>query len=45
MKLKVQLAVPADRNEIDMDLVRKVFPYGNLLPIEVGRIGKRLLLV
>jgi hypothetical protein len=36
MKLRVQLAVPEKYAKgLDMDAVRKVFPYGKMLPIEV----------
>lgn len=47
MKLRVQLAVPEKYSKgLDMDAVRKVFPYGRMLPIEVrnshagNQIGK-----
>lgn len=38
MKLRVQLAVPDKYSKgLDLEAVRKVFPYGKMLPIEVGR--------
>lgn len=37
MKLRVQIAIPADASEVDEDAIRAVFPYGNMLPIEVRR--------
>lgn len=37
MKLRVQLAVPDKYSkELDLEAVRKVFPYGKMAPIEVG---------
>ena len=48
MKLRVQLAVPFRfddskgdwrQPEIDLDRVREVFPYGEVLPVEVQRGG------
>jgi uncharacterized protein (TIGR02058 family) len=36
MLLRVQLAVPAAAEDIDLDAVAQVFPYGKLLPIEVA---------
>ncbi|CAM9440319.1 unnamed protein product [Discosporangium mesarthrocarpum] len=41
MKLKVQLAVPVPEEEVNIEAVKKVFPYGNLLPIEFQRGGMR----
>mmetsp|Transcript_896 Transcript_896/g.1439 ORF Transcript_896/g.1439 Transcript_896/m.1439 type:complete len:212 (+) Transcript_896:67-702(+) len=43
MKLQVQLGVPVDADEVDLEQVAKVFPYGKLQPIIVekgGLIGK-----
>lgn len=40
MKLRVQLAVPEKYAKgVDLDAVRKVFPYGQMLPIEVQHGG------
>lgn len=37
MKLRVQLAVPEQYTQgLDLEAVRKVFPYGKMLPVEVG---------
>lgn len=41
MKVRVQLAVPVDAKDIDTEAVKKVFPYGQLLPIEIQRGGMR----
>jgi len=41
MKLRVQLGVPVAADEIDLDAVAAVFPYGQLLPIEVVHGGMR----
>ena len=40
MKLKVQIACP-DPTSIDLDAVAAVFPYGNLLPVELKEGGMR----
>ncbi|CAM9193832.1 unnamed protein product [Chrysoparadoxa australica] len=39
MKLRVQLACPTAFGEVDMDQIRAVFPYGQLLPVEVVEGG------
>lgn len=40
MKLRVQLAVPDKYSKgLDLEAVRKVFPYGKMLPIEVGGVA------
>jgi len=39
MKIRLQLAVPGDAKEIDQEKVKKVFPYGQLLPIEFQKGG------
>ena len=41
LQVRVQLAVPVDAEEIDTEAVKKVFPYGQLLPIEIQRGGMR----
>jgi Conserved hypothetical protein (Lin0512_fam) len=38
MLLRVQLAVPTAAEDIDLDAVAQVFPYGKLLPIEVSDV-------
>lgn len=40
-EVRVQLAVPVDAKDIDTEAVKKVFPYGQLLPIEIQRGGMR----
>jgi hypothetical protein len=35
MKLRVQIAIPASPEEVDQKAIRDVFPYGQMLPIEV----------
>ena len=35
MLLRVQIGLPVPEEDVDLDEVAKVFPYGNLLPIEV----------
>jgi len=43
MKLKVQLAVPAKYGKgLDLEAVKKVFPYGKMLPIEVRQSTRRV---
>mmetsp|Transcript_26241 Transcript_26241/g.32754 ORF Transcript_26241/g.32754 Transcript_26241/m.32754 type:complete len:190 (-) Transcript_26241:326-895(-) len=39
MKLRIQLAVPVEPEEIDEDQIKAVFPYGNILPIEYQKGG------
>ncbi len=39
MKIRLQLAVPGDPKAIDQEQVKKVFPYGKLLPIEFQKGG------
>ncbi|CAN0365241.1 unnamed protein product, partial [Laminaria digitata] len=41
MKLRVQLAVPVPEEEVDVEAIRKVFPYGQLLPVEFQLGGMR----
>ena len=46
MKLQIQLAVPFDNDgtsppQVDLDAVRAVFPYGDILAIEMQRGGAR----
>ncbi|CAM9114579.1 unnamed protein product [Ectocarpus sp. 12 AP-2014] len=41
MKLRVQLAVPVAEEEVDVEEIKKVFPYGELLPIEFQSGGMR----
>ncbi|CAN0300951.1 unnamed protein product [Pylaiella littoralis] len=41
MKLRVQLAVPVPEEEVDVEAIKKVFPYGELLPIEFQPGGMR----
>ncbi|CAM9404354.1 unnamed protein product [Choristocarpus tenellus] len=39
MKLRIQLAVPVPEEEVDIEAVKRVFPYGKILPIEFQRGG------
>ncbi|CAM9239442.1 unnamed protein product [Scytosiphon promiscuus] len=41
MKLRVQLAVPVPEEDVDVEEIKKVFPYGVLLPIEFQAGGMR----
>jgi uncharacterized protein (TIGR02058 family) len=44
MLLRVQLAVPAAAEDIDLDAVAQVFPYGKILPIEVSDVPHLILI-
>ena len=39
MKLHVQIGVPVAAEEVDLDQIAAVFPYGQLLPIAMERGG------
>ncbi|KAK3279239.1 hypothetical protein CYMTET_12867 [Cymbomonas tetramitiformis] len=39
MKIHLKLGIPEEANGVDLDQVRAVFPYGQLLPIEVVNGG------
>mmetsp|Transcript_5927 Transcript_5927/g.10367 ORF Transcript_5927/g.10367 Transcript_5927/m.10367 type:complete len:187 (+) Transcript_5927:61-621(+) len=39
MKLRIQIAVPVEPEEIDESQIKAVFPYGQILPIEYQKGG------
>ncbi|TFJ86734.1 hypothetical protein NSK_001822 [Nannochloropsis salina CCMP1776] len=41
MKVRVQIAVPVDATNIDTEAIKKAFPYGQLLPVEIQSGGMR----
>eukprot|EP00904_Undaria_pinnatifida_P006425 jgi/Undpi1/2912/HiC_scaffold_14.g06289.m1 len=41
MKLRVQLAVPVPEEDVDVEAIKRVFPYGQLLPVEFQAGGMR----